>query len=202
MSGLIPLLAAAMGGSALTWLIVRLRRRPPPPPVAPVEEAPAPIKDWDESWNPKTVQLAYEQSREMYRQADETSEVHNRKAVQVFAIASAIATVGPALGKVALWSDGWWLSVGAGMMWLLAAIECWRAFTPRTYEFDPDPATFLDADWLAASPGAFYFHRLEAVRDSVQHNMDLNNERGKAVRAALKCALVEVGFLLAALLWR
>ncbi len=93
------------------------------------------VPTWDDSLNAETVRLAYEHSREIYRQADETTEVLNRKAIAVFGIASAIATVGPALVKFPLWSLGWWLSAGAAVMWLGAAISCWQAFKPREYRF-------------------------------------------------------------------
>jgi len=200
-TALVPVVAAA-AASALTLLVVRLRRRPPAiAPGAPTEET-LPVVDWDESFNSETAHLAYEHAREMYRQADETAEVLNRKAVQVFAIASAIATVGPAIGKFPFLSIGWCFSAIACVIWLGASFECWRAFKPREYRFDPDPGIFLSRDWLQLEPGPFYLHRLESVEESVSHNMALNNVRGVAVRRALTFALVEVGFLLVALLWR
>jgi len=190
--------------AAITRAVGWLERRP----LRAVEHSPNPAGDqpsplqWDESWNPETARLAYDHSREVYRLVDDATEVLNRKVVAVFTVVSAIATVGPVLGKFTLWSDGWWLSVGAAVMWLLAAVECWRAFKPRVYRFDPDPATFLTPEWLALSPGAFYFHRLESVRESVEGNAAEVTARGEALRDALKCALFEVGFLLGALLWR
>jgi len=182
--------------------LARVFRRAPARAAVPAPDpAPPPLK-WDESWSPETARLAYEHSREVYRLVDDATEVLNRKVVAVFAVASAIATVGPVLGKFGLWSPGWWLSVGAAGMWLLAAVACWRAFRPRVYRFDPDPATFLTPEWLALSPGEFYLHRLESVRESVAGNAAAVTTRGEALRDALACALVEVGFLLAALLWR
>ena len=58
------------------------------------------------------------------------------------------------------------------------------------------------AGWLALSPGAFHVERLKSVRDSIEVNSRTVNARAHALTGALKCALVEVGFLLAALLWR
>ena len=86
-------------------------------------------------------------------------------------------------------------------MWVLAAVECWKAFKPRKYRFDPDPLAISAPEWLALSPGAFHVHRLTSLRDSIVENRATINARGDALRGALKCALVEVGFLLAALLW-
>jgi len=182
------------------------RRKPRPltavePPPNQASAHPSPLQ-WDESWNPEIVRLAYEHSREVYRLVDDATEVLNRKVVAVFTVASAIATVGPVLGKFSLLSDGWWLSVGAVAMWLLSTVKCWQAFKPRVYRFDPDPATFLTPEWLSLSLGSFYLHRLESVKESVEGNAAEVTARGEALRDALKCALFEVGFLLAALLWR
>jgi hypothetical protein len=87
-------------------------------------------------------------------------------------------------------------------MWLLSTAKCWQAFKPRVYRFDPDPSIFLAPEWLTLSPGEFYFHRLQSVTESVEGNAVEVTARGEALRDALKCALFEVGFLLAALLWR
>src|SRR5947207_15534212 len=96
----------------LGWLARVFRRAPASAAVTAPDPTPPPLA-WDESWNPETARLAYEHSREVYRLVDDATEVLNRKVVAVFATASAIATVGPVLGKFPLWSDGWWLSVGA-----------------------------------------------------------------------------------------
>ena len=63
-------------------------------------------------------------------------------------------------------------------------------------------AGLLTPEWLALSPGEFYLHRLESVWESVEGNAAEVTTRGEALRGALKCALFEVGFLVAALLWR
>src|SRR5438445_11848778 len=177
-------------------------RPPTPPATATPADASPPSLTWDESWNAETARLAYEHAHAVYRQADETAEVLNRKVVPVFAIASAIATAGPVLRRFPLWSDGWWLTVGAAVMWLLATWQCWEAFKPREYRFDPDPDIFLTPEWLALSPGTFHVHRLASVAQGVREHFVLNNARGAALRNALKCALVEGGLLLAALLSR
>ncbi|MGE5803218.1 MAG: hypothetical protein ACM358_13290 [Gemmatimonadota bacterium] len=129
-------------------------------------------------------------------------EVIDRKVVAVFTIASAIATLGPALGRFPFCSGGWWLSAGAVAMWLGAAVQCWRAFDPRGYRVDPDPSTIASADWLRLHPGAFYLERLKSVRESIEVNSRTINARALALRGALVFALLEVAFLLAALLWR
>jgi hypothetical protein len=133
---------------------------------------------------------------------DAATDVLDRKVVAVFTVASAIAALAPVLGKFALWSDGWWLSAGAVIMWGLCAFECWWAFKPQRYRTDPDTATITTPEWLALSPGAFHVERLASVRESINQNVSIVTRRATALRGALTCALVEVGFLLAALLWR
>ena len=177
-------------------LVTALQPRPKP-----ADDQPSLLK-WDQSWNPETARLTYEHAREVYRIVDAATDVIDRKVVAVFTVTSAIAVLAPILGQAALWSDRWWLSAGAVIMWGLAAFECWQAFKPQRYRTDPDVATIATPEWLALSPGAFYVERLASVRESIKQNVSIVTRRATALRGALTCALVEVGFLLAALLWR
>jgi len=193
----LQLVLAAGGGAALTLLAGRLRRGTLPA----LSEPSSPVQ-WNEEWNPETARLAYEHARELYRQVDTAADVLDRKVIAVFTVASAIATLGPVLGRPPLWSVGWWFGAGAAVMWLLAATQCWQAFRPRRYRFDPNPATIAAPEWLALSPGAFHSKRLESVRQSVKENTATVKARSNALGRALVCAFAEVGLLLVALLWR
>src|SRR5437016_1094754 len=102
-----------------------------PAPVAPQDAAP-PSPKWDESWDKETARLAYEHVREVYRQVDAATDVLDRKVVAVFTVASAIAAFAPVLGRFALWSNRWWLSAGAVVMWSLSAVACWRALDRKS----------------------------------------------------------------------
>lgn len=169
------------------------------PQVKAVDELDLPVM-WDERWPPETAQLAYDHSHEVYRQVDAATDVIDRKVVSVFTVTSAIAAIGPAVSNARLWSAPWWLTVGAAAMWAAAATQCWVAYKPRTYRTDPDVATMATPGWLSLSPGAFLARRLGSLRKSVRDNVATTKERAAAVRRALIFALLEVGFLLAALL--
>lgn len=178
--------------SILQWAV--------PKPIESTTQPPSPV--WDANWDKETARLAYEHAREVYRQIDAATDVMDRKAVTVFTIASAIGVLGPGLARFPLWSSGWWLGIGAVLMWAGAAIQCIRAFSPRRYRLDPNIAAMATPDWLSLSPGEFYLKRLLSVRRSVWENLRTLGVRGAALSDALECALVEVGFLLAALLLR
>lgn len=182
--------------AAITRAIGRREHSPNP-----AGDQPSLLK-WAESWNPETARLTYEHARDVYRIVDAATDVIDRKVVAVFTVASAIAVLAPVLGQSALWSDRWWLSAGAVIMWGLSAFECSQAFKPQRYRTDPDLATIATPEWLALSPGAFYVERLASVRESIKQNLSIVTRRATALRGALTCALVEVGFLLVALLWR
>lgn len=165
----------------------------------PIDELDLPVI-WNEKWDRGTVQLAYDHCREVYRQVDAATDVIDRKVVSVFTVTSAIAAIGPAVSKAPILSPGWWLTVGAAAMWAAAAIQCWVAYKPRTYRMDPDTKTMATPEYLSLSPGAFLAQRLGSLRKSVRDNIAVTTTRAAAVRRALVLALLEVGFLIAALI--
>lgn len=165
----------------------------------PVDELDLPVI-WNEKWSQATVQLAYEHCREVYRQVDAATDVIDRKVVSVFTVTSAIAAIGPAVSKAPIWGPGWWLTVGAAVMWAAAATQCWVAYRPRTYRMDPDTKTMATPEYLSLSPGAFLAQRLGSLRKSIRENVKITKSRAAAVRRALVLALLEVGCLIAALI--
>lgn len=169
------------------------------PKTRAVDELDLPVI-WDEKWDRDTVELAYDHSREVYLQVDAATDVIDRKVVSVFTVTSAIAAIGPAVSTAPMSRNVWWMTVGAAVMWAAAATQCWVAYRPRTYRTDPDTATIATPGWLSLSPGAFLAQRLGSLRKSVRDNVKITKERAAAVRRALVFALLEVGFLLSALL--
>ncbi len=120
MIALLPLVAAAAAGSALTLVALRFlgRRRPNPAPP-PAEDATT-----VEQWQSDEIRVVYEQARE-YEQALLTlADTIDSKAATIFGVGAIVAGLSSTLGKAPSAGVGRVLWLGALVLWGASSVAC------------------------------------------------------------------------------
>ena len=168
--------------------------------VAP--EGTAEVVAFDASWDENTVQAAFDESVKLEAISYEWADAIDRKAITIFTLATAIASVAPRLFQFA--GDfnqraDWFIGLGC-FSGLVAAICCFASYKPNDFAVSPNPLAVRDKSWMELSPSSYRWNRMRELGNAVEKNRKQCNLKAYWLSCAIGATIVEVGFLFLAYL--
>jgi len=140
--------------------------------------------------NPQTLELAFDESKDLTAKQDAWIEAIDQKLVAVFTLASAAAGLVPALADT---SNAIWLW-GAGVAaWFVAAVLSLLGFWPRKMFVSPNPAAIYVPSWLAIPVQEYRMKRLGSLGSVYLGNKALISRKAEMLRYAMASSAVEIG---------
>lgn len=155
---------------------------------------------WNEKWQSATTKLAYEESRNLLASQADWLKAIETKVTTLFTLASVIITVTPTIQRthpVGLTAVVW---ASAVIAYLLAVVQCVRAYDIKSYKSDPDPLHMLIAEHLTLTEDQFRITRLREIAVAYKHNRDIMTGLASHLRWALGFSGAEVVLVAIALL--
>lgn len=155
---------------------------------------------WNDKWQPEPTRLAYEECQSLMTSQSEWLKAIEGKVTTVFALASVVITVAPTIQKSQPTGISLVVWGAAILFYILAVVQCARAYNVRSYKSDPDPLHMLVAEHLTLTEAQFRIVRLREIAVAYKHNRDIISDLASHLRWALRWAGTEVAFVAAALL--
>lgn len=165
----------------------------------PTLQARLPKPHVDPAWE-KTIEIAFERSSAVPQADIEWNNALDTKAVQVFSVGAILLGVTQLRLVDPQWAWQKWTFLLAVIAFLLAALNCYRAYRPGGLAVGLDPKTTVDPELLERSPTEY---QRQAIVDLARDH-DLNTRRlqtkAEQIRVALFFAAAEVVLLVLSLL--
>jgi len=156
--------------------------------------------EWNENWQPGATKLAYEEATKLMASQAEWLKAIETKVTTVFTLASVVITVAPTIQKVQPVGVTQVVWGAAVLAYVLAVVQCARAYNIKSYKSDPDPLHMLIAEHLTLSEDQFRIVRLREIAVAYKHNRDIITELAGHLQWALRWVGVEVAFIAITLL--
>jgi hypothetical protein len=166
-----------------------------------IQSAPTELMTWNESVNEQTTQLAYEEATRLQTFYATWADSLDGKTVAVFSVGSAIFGLTPLFRNYPPQGGAFYVWIAAGICWIIAAILCHDAYTPRALRVDPDPKRLCTSEWLRLPPDEYRFYRLRDLGKTHEQNRDVLDEKAWSLRFAMwftagEVLLLAVAFVL------
>jgi hypothetical protein len=153
---------------------------------------------WDPNWDEATAEVAYQEALRIQDIQSQWSDAIDTKVAGIFAVASVIVTISPALGVPHGGSTATALWGAAAACWLLASVFCYLAFRPRGLEIGPNPSGLLHRRWMQLTVHEFRLYRMSDMGESYALNKNTLDSKASWLAWATYLTFAEVFALLLA----
>ncbi len=155
---------------------------------------------WNDSWDPKTAELAYEATKGRREAQTAWMDALDTKLVSTVGAASVLLTLVPSLqppGKNTCSLVLWCLALAS---WVIGACFAYYGYKPAEVSTGPHPRAVLDESWLRCSPLEFRLYQIANIADTYEQNITQIDRKAWALSWVMRLGFLEVLALSGALM--